>query len=194
MKYYVEKIENLITKKELQEAILSFGMERKKEIQKSKNTTSVMESVAATILMDQLLVDSGYLSDDLIKDKNGAPRFLKQKDLYCSISHSNEYVACAISDYPIGIDIQKMKEVNQVLLSKRFFSEQEKLSENFYQIWTSKESYLKMIGIGLKKELNSFYTDLKKNQMFDLNGNIIGNLFYKEYEQYVFCICMQEKI
>jgi len=198
MEFCVKKIEQLITKEELPQAILSFGMERKNELLKIKNISKVMESVAATILMNQLLLDSGYATDDLVKDKNGAPRLIKQTQLHCSISHSKEYVACAISNQPIGIDIQIMKDINYTSIAKRFFHPQEikclsKVSENslenFYQIWTSKESYLKMLGFGLKRDLHSFYSNLEKKQIFDLDEICVGNLFLKSYEQYMLCIC-----
>lgn len=198
IKFSVEKIDDLIRKEELPKAILSFGMERKRELENIKNHDKMMESVAATILMNKLLTDAGYAADDIIKDNNGAPKLMNQKDIYCSISHSKEYVACGISSSPIGVDIQKMKIVDQKNFSKRFFNEEEvryleKIKKNpleiFYQIWTSKESYLKMMRIGLQKELKSFKTDLKKNVIFDLNGNIIGKVYYKIYEDYMFCIC-----
>ena len=52
--FYVKKIEELISEKELPEAILSFGMERKREILSCSSKKRKLESTAVTILLQNL--------------------------------------------------------------------------------------------------------------------------------------------
>ncbi|QDZ39103.1 4'-phosphopantetheinyl transferase superfamily protein [Euhalothece natronophila Z-M001] len=82
--------------------------------------------------------------------------------LQFNVSHSHNLglYAFAYSDYEIGIDVELMRPVSNVLsLAKRFFTEKEasyleSLSspeqiETFFQFWTAKEAYLKATGEGL---------------------------------------------
>jgi len=83
--------------------------------------------------------------------------------VFFNLSHSGNFSACAVSDEPIGLDIQKQVCYNDSLV-KRFFTKQEYMflrdskdkDHDFTSLWCLKESYLKAIGTGLTKPLNSF--------------------------------------
>ena len=95
----------------------------------------------------------------------GKPYIKNYKNLFFNISHTKDTVALAVSEKEIGVDVEINRNTD-ILLVSTFFekSEQEYLlsfSKNerqdvFYQIWTLKESYLKAIGTGLSKSLDSF--------------------------------------
>lgn len=80
-----------------------------------------------------------------------------------NLSHSGGYAACAVADYPVGLDIQ-VECVGQERLAKRFFSEDEYAAiltaedrdAAFTRLWALKESYLKAVGCGLQTPLSSF--------------------------------------
>ena len=79
-----------------------------------------------------------------------------------NVSHTGNYVACALSDEPVGIDIEQMRPSDQKI-AERFFTLDERayISANdstasFYEIWTKKESRIKWEGRGLSKPLPSF--------------------------------------
>lgn len=85
--------------------------------------------------------------------------YLQKKFCCFSLSHSGEYVFCAVSDREIGADIQRCLPRKDHNLEKRFFSERERLllegrsgeeRENlFYRLWTKKEAYGKLTGDGI---------------------------------------------
>ena len=87
--------------------------------------------------------------------ENGKPYFT-DCDLYFNISHSGDYVACALSDHPVGMDIQKETEYKD-RVARRVFSETEyellQKSENkqktFCCIWAKKEAAVKLTGGGI---------------------------------------------
>lgn len=198
--FYVKKIEDVISEKELPQAILSFGMERKNEVLLISNKKKQLESAAVTILLQELLMESGYQKDEIIKDEKGAPKLKKQKNIFCSLSHSKEYVSCAISDQAIGIDIQEMREGKRERISKRFFhkKEQELCNQNtsielFYKIWTSKESYVKMLGSGLAGNMDSFYLDMEKESICSCDGKQLASVSFKSYDSYMLCITTEDK-
>ena len=92
--------------------------------------------------------------------------FLKDSDgIHFNISHSGDWIVCAIAENEVGIDVEKIRKIN-LNIARRFFSTKEvghlfKLPEKaqldyFFDLWTLKESYLKFLGTGLTKSLNSF--------------------------------------
>lgn len=88
--------------------------------------------------------------ESLSYDENGRPVF-ESTDV--SISHSGEYWCCAFFAGTCGIDIERIREIDYMRLSGRFFASSEKKmvtdQESFFRIWTAKESYAKYTGRGL---------------------------------------------
>lgn len=64
---------------------------------------------------------------------------------YISISHSNGLIAVAISDTPVGVDLEKVRGVNYQPVLHRFNEPDEGL-ERFFQLWTRAESVFKVEG------------------------------------------------
>ena len=90
----------------------------------------------------------------------GKPYLASHKDAHYNISHSGSIVVCAVYDKPIGIDIQKMNDMNFDSIAKRVFTKNEQeiyfsaptemQKEQFYRIWTAKESLIKFLGTGVR--------------------------------------------
>lgn len=97
---------------------------------------------------------------DFEKTSNGKPFLKNYPDFHFNISHSNNLIAIAIDNSQIGIDIEKIREVN-LKLANRHFCENEinfinSNNERFFEIWTKKEAYLKQTGKGIIGNLNKF--------------------------------------
>lgn len=115
-------------------------------------------------------------NSDIAFDKNqyGKPFLVGQNRFDFNISHSHKWVVCAVSDYPVGIDVEVLKST-QYDIAKRFFSEDEyaqlqKQPENekqayFIKLWTLKESYIKAVGKGLSIPLDSFTVSVENNRI-----------------------------
>lgn len=91
--------------------------------------------------------------------EKGKPYF-QEIPLFFSLSHSGEYVLCAVSCREVGADIQKLQPADVWKLAKRFYSEAECLalkrceSEEerqrlFFELWSRKEAYGKLTGTGV---------------------------------------------
>ncbi len=114
-------------------------------------------------------------------ENSGKPFLADYPDVHFNISHSGNMVVCAVYDQPVGIDIQKMKDVRFDVLAKRFFTvkEQEsffsitagKRKQAFYKTWTAKESYVKWLGTGIK--------DIKKD--IDDTCVVETNIVFTDY-------------
>jgi 4'-phosphopantetheinyl transferase len=96
------------------------------------------------------------------QNKYGKPQLA---NLEFSLSHSGDKAIYAIGyNHPIGIDIEKHKDMDFLGLANRFFSKQEyhelikqaDIKEHFFRIWTQKEAIIKALGYGLHYDLKSF--------------------------------------
>ena len=89
--------------------------------------------------------------------KGGKPFIKGREALFISASHSGEYFVCAISDAPVGIDVQEEREGRLSRISKRYFSAEEQAyvkergEAGFFSLWTRKEAYAKYTGRGLEE-------------------------------------------
>lgn len=80
------------------------------------------------------------------KNKFGKPCI--NKKYYVSISHTKEILAIAISCIDVGIDIEKDVVLNDVLCNS-FISKKDSLRYTPIESWVIKESFLKLLGVGL---------------------------------------------
>ena len=139
----------------------SLSATRKAHIDRMKCDQDRKNSLLASWLVDKLLNECGIKNATLENDSNGRP-FLKENNLFISISHSEKAVVCAISETPVGIDIEKQKPVKSSLIDyvctneeKAYINEDDALSQRrFFEIWTAKEAYFKKNGGGLKNMLS----------------------------------------
>jgi 4'-phosphopantetheinyl transferase len=106
---------------------------------------------------------------ELTRSETGKP-FIKNSHWHFNISHSGDYVVCAISDESeIGIDIQIYKNLN-INAYQRHFTESEwqqltdapDSSKAFCQLWSQKESIMKADGRGLDIPLRTIEVKGKK--------------------------------
>lgn len=134
---------------------------RLKKAKNYKNEDDRKLSILSSLLLDKALKKHDLSERDMKYTFNayGKPYFANAEDLHFSISHSGEYAMVVLSDKEIGCDIQQIKNIN-LSIADRFFTAEErkyvKCTENFFRIWTLKESFIKAIGKGLALPLNSF--------------------------------------
>jgi 4'-phosphopantetheinyl transferase len=88
--------------------------------------------------------------------------------LHFNLSYRDKWVLLAVSDKPVGADLERRICINQMAdFARDYFSEKEigwlEKSENeeekntkFFRLWTLKEAYIKAIGKGLSYPLQDF--------------------------------------
>lgn len=114
---------------------------------------------AAYMLLLYALKNEYNLAADHIKIEvaaSGKPYLSSHPHIHFNLSHCDAGVACGISDTPIGIDVETVRQIDDYVVRRVCSaSEQEilKHSENteleFTVMWTLKESWVKAIGDGL---------------------------------------------
>ncbi len=100
----------------------------------------------------------GDICPDTVKNEHGKPSFLPpHDDHHFNISHSGDYVVMAMADTEIGVDVERIGRAKDYKKLLRFFYDHEKNrvltspdGENeFYKIWTFREAFSKLAGVGL---------------------------------------------
>jgi 4'-phosphopantetheinyl transferase len=114
---------------------------------------------------------------------NGKPEIPGNDTIHFNISHSGQWVVCAIAHVPVGIDVERIRPVKPGL-AERFFTGKEfnilqnlpelERAEKFIELWTLKESFLKAIGRGLTRNLNSFSIE-PDGRLFRISGDDSSN-------------------
>lgn len=87
----------------------------------------------------------------------GKPIFPQHPDLQFSISHSGNFVACALAEQPVGLDIQQHRAVSHRLQGTLDSEEREQF--HFFQVWTLRESLFKLSGKGQDLRRSHFKRD-----------------------------------
>lgn len=183
MEIYVAKISD-INEEDLNELCLLIDSEKKCKVEKfinkkDKIRTLIGEILIRTIIIECLKIDNRHIKFN--KNQYGKPYLKGYPNFNFNISHSGEYVLCAIDDKPIGIDVEEVKHIEFEDIGKNFFTEKEfqyiankdsksKL-DRFYEIWTLKESYIKCCGQGLSIALNSFSIEINKYKNIKMISN-----------------------
>jgi len=107
-----------------------------------------------------------------------------------NLSHSGNVVICAASNRPVGCDLEIIGKA-PIKVAGRYFCKGEidyldtlkgvEQNEEFYRLWTIKESYVKMHGKGLAMGLDSFEVIPEKEVKIQKNG-VIEGCHIKEYD------------
>lgn len=104
------------------------------------------------------------LGAELSHDEKGAPHI---DGGFISITDTRNYWACAVSDNPVGLDMEEASRLVKPAVAKRFHPEEiaylagldessSEWKEEFLSIWVKKEAYMKLAGEGIRMGLNKF--------------------------------------
>lgn len=125
----------------------------------------------------------------------GKPWFPSHPDWHFNLSHSGTLALCALSDAPVGADIQIVKSTWRESLLSRTCSEeqlawlnkQEDRFHAFTMLWAMKESRVKWDGSGLTSSIAAIPVPLpeKGAGLYTLDG-----LWFRVYARPDWCACL----
>lgn len=130
------------------------------------------------------------------RTEKGKPYFPGRPDVCFSVSHSGDYWACAVAEQPLGLDLQKHKGGRLEDIARRFFHPQEASwletngMDRFYDVWASKESYVKWTGQGIDRHFDDFSV-IGEDGLIECGE---ACCFYRcgWNEEYSLCLCGQQ--
>ena len=126
-----------------------------KEITYTNEKKRIDEHNSAYELLNKMLFECFGIKEPTIKKTDKGKPYIEDTDVHFSISHTDGFVCCAVSDSPVGIDCEKITakyDSKAENFANRYFVENEinlLKSEDFsrkcfYKIWTGKEAIYKM--------------------------------------------------
>ena len=141
---------------DLQEALAAVSPERREYALRYRQELDRRLSVVAYRLLQRALHQQYGLDlqPRFVFSDSGKPLLEGFPDIHFSLSHCNKAVACAVSDSPVGIDVESFDHYDEEL-ARRVMNDDEMRhilsSANqavaFTRLWTMKESFYKMKGV-----------------------------------------------
>lgn len=144
--------------------------------------------------MQVILGNRNYINDyilnngfKIINNKYGKPSY-ENSDIYFNKSHTKDLSVAIIDNKSCGIDIEKIRTFNELMVNKicsneeiTFLNSVSNKDYYFTLLWVLKESFLKCVGVGLSvpmKKIN-FIKDNKINVETDKYKFKI--IFFEDY-------------
>lgn len=184
---------------------------RKKAVSK-KRSRDRLQSIAASLLLSYAVNQYGLSERDMEYGEggHGKPYFKNCPKIKFSLSHSGDFAVCAVSENETGVDIEAEEGNADILkIAERYFTENEYArvknrsdgKDEFFRLWTRKESILKAIGTGISAGLGSYevLTDIAEFSLrkwyfsdFEFDGAKIACCTENEKESDIRFVCRDE--
>ena len=149
---------------DLEAALKEISEQRREQALKFRYELGQRLCVLAYLLLKKGLRETYGITDNPIFEYNehGKPSIVGHPEIYFNLSHCKEAVVCVISDQPIGVDVESIREYKESLV--RYTMNDEEIheiesSENpaaaFIRLWTMKEATTKLIGTGISNDMKT---------------------------------------
>lgn len=206
LEIYVCKIAERLPEAEICLLLDFIDPAKKERIRRFRRWEDAHLSLLADLLVRAIVGQREHIRNKDISFSTGSygkPVLSYRSDIHFNVSHSGDWVACAIDSGEVGIDIEQIADAD-LSISEQFFSGDEYKDilasacpvERFYEYWTIKKSYLKFIGKGLSEPLNSFNVRILPDGRIQLekSGVPASNLHFKQYgacDGYKLAVCCE---
>jgi 4'-phosphopantetheinyl transferase len=143
----------------------------------------------------------GIYDFDIETNAYGKP-YLKSGNIYFNLSHSEKRAMCVVSPFEVGCDTEKITDVDMEI-PKHFFcpseyemlvniSDENERNDMFYGLWTLKESFVKLLGTGMKTPPNGFEISVNDGEISVLQNIDDRKYNFAEYDfndGYKYAVC-----
>ena len=147
-----------------------------------KHLKGRVQNGLAYLLLIHALRDEGIFKEmpEFSYNEHGKPFLKNYPAWYFNISHCKSAVCCVLSNKDVGVDIEEIaayKEslANYICNEKEVedLHNSENKAEDFYKLWTVKESVFKMLGTGITKEIKN----ILNTPYINIETYRVGNCF-----------------
>ena len=137
--------------------------------------------LAFRLLKQGLREEYGIVGNPIFEyNEHGKPSIVGHPEIHFNLSHCKEAVVCVVSDQPVGVDVESIREYRESLVHYTMNDEEireiesaEDPASTFIRLWTMKEATLKLIGTGISNDIKTViskeyrYTTVeKKNYIY----------------------------
>lgn len=165
--------------------------------------SALLQSILGQALLAYLLKKKkgiDYSQCRIVYGDWGKPSIAEKKEVQFNISHSGVWVACALGQKEVGLDVERVCPIKRgytrFLLSpeeKIFLQKGGDLENGLFRLWVLKESYCKYTGKGLYLPFNTLYFYQDQKGFWNLKTD--KTVFFREYpisQEYRMAACSRE--
>lgn len=151
-----------ISLEEIQHLLPLVSDERREEALRYKHLFGQFACLKSYVMLRMILEQQGLSHPFIfVKNEHGKPFLKNYPDIHFNISHCKAGIAVAVSDQPVGIDIESYREVSDSLLrytmneeERHLITESDDPIRTFTEYWTKKEAVFKLRGTGITHDLH----------------------------------------
>lgn len=143
---------------------------------------------------------AGYMMEHLIGFSEiaytayGKP-FAKHGTVHFNVAHSNGFVVVALSEEEIGVDCEwRDTAIIESIMPLFHEKEQQRILSgkcSFSAVWTAKEAYGKMLGVGLNYDLAAMH--IERNRLYFHNERQRPHVYRTVYDTFTIAVCTYRK-
>ena len=143
---------------DLEAALREISEQRREQALKFRHELGKRLCVLAYLLLKKGLREAYGITENPIFEYNehGKPSIVGHPEIFFNLSHCKEAVVCVISDHPVGIDVESIREFKESLIHYTMNDEEiheiessDDPAKTFIRLWTMKEATIKQKGIGI---------------------------------------------
>lgn len=193
---YGLKIDIELNESQFQTLINKVAADKKEKIQKFFKREDAVRCLLSDLFTRYVLIHFfDFKKEEVFFEYSfyGKPSLTQETHIHFNSSHSGQWIVLAVDDKPVGMDVEQIKPIDLEIADQYFsIEEQQKIfalkpSEQldfFYELWTLKESFVKMKGEGLSIPLDGFsvYPDENEKIFFASKLNLDETPSFKQYE------------
>lgn len=183
-----------LTQEDYRKGFEMMSDERKKAILRFRSEKDRKRSVLGELLARKGISEFCDIPQEDIefaREESGKP-FAKNVDVEFNISHSKDKVVCVVSRKKVGVDIEKIRDID-MRITKIACTERDKafifgkdgfdcdeinpdteMNYRFFVLWTAKEAYFKYCGSGISQLRTVDYAEIEPFcKVFTENGYVM---------------------
>lgn len=160
VKVYTVCCAALTDEKRLGAVLLRLDAARQARVTRLQDWQKRAQCAAAGLLLTHLFGCNGQ-PPSLTHGSHEKPYLIGENAPYFSLSHSGDWVFCAVADSEVGLDAQERTPYKEKI-AERWFTDPERAwlaadpDGRFAALWAKKEAYCKFTGFGLVLPPSSF--------------------------------------
>ena len=149
---------------DLEAGLKEISEQRREQALKFRHEQGQRLCVLAYQLLKQGLKEEYGISENPIFEYNehGKPSIVGHPDIFFNLSHCKEAVICVISDQPVGVDVESIREYKDSLVNYTMneaeiaeIQQAENPASRFIRLWTMKEATMKLMGTGISNDMKT---------------------------------------
>lgn len=174
-----------VTPEEIQRLLPLASDQRREQAMQYKHLFGQFACLKSYVMLRELLEEMGLVHPFIFEtNEHGKPYLANHPEIHFNLSHCKNGIAVAVSDAPIGIDIESYREASDSLIRYTMNEEEQRIIREsgnpvraFTEYWTKKEAVFKLRGTGITHDLHGL-----------LNDDEVVETHFNEDKRYIYSI------